>query len=461
MRRPSISDVLSIIGGYRVVVEAIGTPGIIKVGCAAEKLGDPGKGNNVAGFPVSQKIFIWHVSQTRCFRMCGTAFFCSFIIPVSVGVCPYHIEFQIVFHAVEIDVDHCFAVGGHRLVHDGVYGGDREAGVGVRLLTVEDPLDATQLFPVHDGVVQIAFLVCDNGLACDGVAHIAFEREGFREVIAVSSHILPPNDNRIVSLLFGHPFGVDNGVLIEVAFEHKGSVESGVGVPTAEVIAVSGRGVGLGFRQCVAGGADVVRFKEFRGSVAGAFAVFVEYQPIAVGQLLHKGDRTLDFDGGSVRVDVVRQCSFHNVGVALPEVPALEIGIGFGGDIRFVDNVVLHGIVVEEVKHLVNANDDIGVAQASVVDGVGLQQHGVEHHGVAQVFGDFLAVFEAVIDELAHHIDGHTALGGRGVIPALRPSEEIRSLGDVTRVGRIHETGHEFAVVDGVGAFHQHAEGVV
>ena len=100
--------------------------------------------------------------------------------------------------------------------------------------------------------------------------------------------------------------------MIEIAFEHKGSVESGVGVPTAEVIAVSGRVVGLGFRQRVACDADIIRFKEFRGGVGGAFAVLVEYQPIAVGQLLHEGDVPFDFDGGSVGVDVVRQ-SLHNV----------------------------------------------------------------------------------------------------------------------------------------------------
>ena len=139
----------------------------------------------------------------------------------------------------------------------------------------------------------------------------------------------------------------------------------------------------------------------------------------------------------------------------------MEIRIGSGRDVRFVDDVVLHGIVVAEVEHLVNAYDDIGVAQASVVDGVGLQQHGVEHHGVAQVFGDFLAVFEAVVNELAHHVDGHTAFGVGRVIRGPGPSEEIHSIRNVAGVGRIDEPGHEFAVVDGVGAFHQHAEGVV
>ena len=62
---------------------------------------------------------------------------------------------------------------------------------------------------------------------------------------------------------------------------------------------------------------------------------------------------------------------------------------------------------------------------------------------------------------MAHHVNGHTALGTRRVIRSPGPSEEVRSLRNVFNSGRIYETGHEFAVVDGVGAFHHHGDGIV
>ena len=137
--------------------------------------------------------------------------------------------------------------------------------------------------------------------------------------------------------------------MVQVTLENEWLRQQGICVPAAKVITITFGVFGLSQRQCIALLAQLIRSEEFRGYVGSTLAVLVEHQPVAVCQLLHKGEVPFDFDMGSVGINVVFCVSFHKVCVTFRKKPTFEICIGIGRDVSFVDGIILHDCVIEEV----------------------------------------------------------------------------------------------------------------
>ena len=142
------------------------------------------------------------------------------------------------------------------------------------------------------------------GILNDGVTHAAGIRIGECEVVPVTRQILPPYHHREIGSRIGYPFGKDAGVCVQITvIKQKWHGSVGVGVPAAEGISVPSGIFDIEVAQFVAYLAVNPRgFHEYRGGVAGALAVFVERQPVTVGDVRHKGEVSVDIEGVAVEV---------------------------------------------------------------------------------------------------------------------------------------------------------------
>ena len=174
---------------------------------------------------------------------------------------------------------------------------------------------------------------CRDGRVHDRLPHSASSGVGSRKVVAVAVQILTPDHDGIVGGIVGDPFGVNDGVLVQITFERELLGASGVGIPSSKFVAVPGRVVGFGTGERVADKTFyIIGYEEFGCGVGCARTVFVECQPVAVGKIFHKGDVAREVDNRAVGVYAVfTPVRFQNVAVAFHQTPSQEIRVGFIG----------------------------------------------------------------------------------------------------------------------------------
>ena len=283
---------------------------------------------------------------------------------------------------------------------------------------------------------------------------------GFRKVIAVTCQILFPNQDGVVGLCFRIPFGVDDGVPIQIAFKDKRSLVIDISVPSAKLVTVAIEVVDIGnvVLQQVARLSGHVGLEEFRSGVGGARLDFVKRQPVAESQIFHKGDVPFYGDGVTVIINFAFLSPCHYVCVTIHNQPALKIRVVVLRHIRLVDNVLLLGGIVTRVEHVINTNHYMKIPWIAVIDVVASQPHGIEHHGVLKVV-EVCGVLETAIDGVADTINGHAVAQTSGIVLMQGPSEELHTRPEIAGTGRVDDITQR--VLKSVAPFHQYGEGVL
>ena len=174
----------------------------------------------------------------------------------------------------------------------------------------------------------------------DGLSYIAGIGIGEREVVIVARQILLPDHHRIAGSCIGIPLGIDNGVFGQISLKRKGLSVVGVGVPSSEGVTKAGGVFGFVVLQLVANLlGDLIRLQEFRGGIGGTFCDFVERQPVAVGDVHHKHEVSLDEERVFILVQIKRIRPIHYISVASHQLPTVEIIVDIFRHIVFVDDV--------------------------------------------------------------------------------------------------------------------------
>ena len=212
----------------------------------------------------------------------------------------------------------------------------------------------------------------------NGLPHIAGIGIGEREVVTVRQ-ILLPDHHRIAGPCIGIPLGIDNGVFGQISLKRKGLIVVGVGVPSSEGVTKAGGVFGFVVLQLVSNLlGNLIRLQEFRGGIGGTLCDFVERQPVAVGDVHHKHEVSLDEERVFILVQIKRIRPIHYVSVASHQLPTVEIIVDIFRHIVLVDDVWTNVCGIPGIENVINTDHNPWVVKASVIDIVGAQTHGKE-----------------------------------------------------------------------------------
>ena len=210
------------------------------------------------------------------------------------------------------------------------------------------------LVPIHTNIpslsrrssgIDVAAVLDDR---IDRVANSPGQVHSFCKIISVTSYLLLPDDDRVVSHGGRGPLGVDFDALIEGVAKDK-LVPIGAGrifIPTAKGVAKAlhlaiGTGplgdVSGGILRAGAGGGRSGQ-DELGRVVGAALAVLVKDQPVTDGSI--DGEGHVSGDGDDVAVVIAGALHIaSDVGLALGNEPSLEVLLGGGGRIAHVDRI--------------------------------------------------------------------------------------------------------------------------